>query len=274
MAALLPCSDLPAFEAVTGWSTPCGVGNGMAVCVPLQRLVVSNDEGTLEVFELPPTNWAAGSNGCSGFRRLGVLGCPAEKEPTFPFTDAGTATAMPTASHAQQKEGGAEGARVDHGATDAAAPSPPRLAFDFGGASGWSGLLCFNALRPHHLLVPAVKDHAVHLVDVNAGTHEGYLCAPGTLLRSPRAVAASTTHIAVVVCDPLGQGWGEAAVHLFHAETKVHLRAIWSLDHVPGASLTATMLQHQVRCWVSTVRGACCRHFAFPPSGTHAVVSC
>ena len=134
----------------------------------------------------------------------------------------------------------------------------------------WPPLLSFTALRPHHLLVPAVKDHAVHLVDVNAGTHEGYLCAPGTLLRSPRAVAASTTHIAVVVCDPLGQGWGEpeAAAHLFHAETMVHLRAIWSLDHVPGAGLAATMLQHQVgvRCWVSTVRGACCRHEDTSPS--------
>jgi hypothetical protein len=225
-------SRLPDFVPLDALSTPCGVGNGMAVSVPLGRVVVSNDCNTLTVFELPPLplDWSAvgvcgGSDApgndhgppgpSSGLRRLAELGSD-------------------RSSSGSEEQGSSDGGGGGGGGG---------MEFNFGGGSGWSGSLCFTALQPPLLLVAAAGDHAVHLVDVVAGVHRGYLCPPRGLLMWPRAVAASASHVAVTACPPLGQA-GDAAVHLFDATSHAHLRAVRAVGPLPmpGAVAAPTTL--------------------------------
>ena len=76
------------------------------------------------------------------------------------------------------------------------------------------------------LLVTEFKNDRVQEVDVVAGTHVGFLYAPG-LIDGPRGVAASHRHIAVTN-QPRG---GDPRVHLFDASTRTRL---WTVPMATG----------------------------------------
>ncbi len=108
--------------------------------------------------------------------------------------------------------------------------SPPPMQFGF---SDGGGRLAFTATahgRPgtlRHLLVTDTTNHTVHVIDVTAGVHVGYVAAPGSL-PSPQGVAASGSLAAV---SAAGGG-----VHLFEGDGA----ASWSRLRVLGGT--------QLRC--------------------------
>jgi hypothetical protein len=110
---------------------------------------------------------------------------------------------------------------------------PPDKRFRFqcnGASSGCLAFTCDGAAGPPLLLVTDAGHDAVHLVDVVAGTHAGFLTEPGSIA-GPRAVTASPTLLAV-------SAWkfrerGDPAVHLYSAAT-------WAPLAVVGAGTLAS----------------------------------
>jgi DNA-binding beta-propeller fold protein YncE len=87
------------------------------------------------------------------------------------------------------------------------------MQFDFRGGNGFSGYLAFTGPPTSRRLL--VTDHghdAVHVIDVVARVHSGYVTAPGSLA-GPRGVAARGSLVAVTAWKAYYSGAHE--VHLF-----------------------------------------------------------
>jgi len=94
--------------------------------------------------------------------------------------------------------------RLEHEWTFGGVDAPPALRFRF----DYSESLAFTTRAPHHLFVNDAGRDAVHIIDVMARVHVGYLGVPGSVAR-PRSVA--TRHSLAAV-----SGWTEwkAADHV------------------------------------------------------------
>ena len=167
---------------VPQYKTACGTGNGLAVCPPLGLLVTSDsDNNTLTVWSLPGLDDGGGNGDSAG-------------------------------------EGGNSGLTCVCTLGGMGSPAPMQFSFSSGfGYLAFTPMLPGLAARdlrrsPHLLLVTDAGHDAVHIVDVVARAHIGYVAAPGSIA-GPRGVAASKDLVAV-------SAWymydgGDHVVHLY-----------------------------------------------------------
>ncbi len=168
--------ELDTLVPLSALCTLCASGYGMAVC-PTLGLVVTSDshKSNLSVFHLSSTSKDA-------------------------ELEAGTGTGLALA--------------CTLGGASAAAPMKFRfLDFSDSASGGHSGLLAFTGPPTARLLLVTDAGHdAVHVIDVVARVHKGYVAAPGTVA-GPRGVAARGSLVAV-------SAWrhrdiGDHVVHVF-----------------------------------------------------------
>jgi hypothetical protein len=204
LIALVP---LPALK------TLCGAGFGLAACPALGVLVTSDSEkNTLSVWGLPDDASGGGVSGGAGASAGAVVG--------------GTSVV------------GGGGLRLvcTLGGHGSVAP----LQFKFWDGSDSSGYLAFTppatttptaSLDRPLLLVTDAGQDAVHLVDVVARTHAGYLAAPGSIAE-PRGVAASGTSSLVAVSAWKKYDSGDHVVVVYRGSG-----AVWEAVRVIGGGL-------------------------------------
>jgi hypothetical protein len=93
------------------------------------------------------------------------------------------------------------------------AASTPPLQFKFISSGSWSGALAFTGPATSRLLLVSDAGHdAVHVVDVIARVHVGYVAAPGSIA-GPRGVTARQSQVAVSAWNHGGSG--SHVIHLF-----------------------------------------------------------
>jgi hypothetical protein len=146
--------------------TDCGEGYGLAACPTVGLLVTSDiDKNNLSVWRLP----GVGASGGPGAGASGMAGVEGEASVC----------------------GGGDGLTLVCTLGGAESPPPMQLKFNTGG--GRLAFLPATSGSPCPLLLATDAGHdAVHLVDVVAQTHPGYLASPGSIA-GPRGVAASGT---------------------------------------------------------------------------------
>jgi hypothetical protein len=161
-------------ELLPCWETPCAPGNGLAASATLGVLVVSDSRGMLTVFALP-----AGAG----------VGAPS---PPFP------------PGFRQLYVLGGPG-------------SSPPMKFGFTAKhsmSAWlSGCMAFTTGPAPLLLVTDAGQDVVHVIDVRAKEHRGYV-GSAKLAVKPHAVASWGSLVAVSCCDETSR---HGVVHLFES---------------------------------------------------------
>jgi len=127
------------------------------------------------------------------------------------------------------------------------------MQFQFVNANGLgSGYMAFTDVADscYYLLVTDAGHDAVHVIDVVAGKHMGYVAAPGAIA-GPRGVATKGCRVAISSGVSIGGGGGDHVVRLFEGS---------------GAAWTP------VRELVGG-HGFCPRGLRFTATGTHLVVA-
>jgi hypothetical protein len=110
----------------------------------------------------------------------------------------------------------------------ASSPAPMQFRFsDYSGSSGW---MVFTGPPTSCLLLTDAGHGAVHVIDVAARLHMGYVAAPGTIA-GPRGVAARGSLVAVSAWKEWGAS-GEHVVRVFEGSG-----VSWSLLRVVGGGL-------------------------------------
>jgi hypothetical protein len=178
------CVALNALAPTSSLTTNCGRGYGLAVCSALGILATScMDDNTLSLFAL--RGYGSGSTASGG-------------------------------STAGAGAGAGAGTGMVRLCTMGGASSPPPMQFNLSVGGGWAyGFLAFtdpvSGLGPL-LLVSDFGNDAVHVIDVDARVHAGYVAAPGRVA-GPRGVAAKGTKVAVSAWKKYDSG--DHVVHLF-----------------------------------------------------------
>jgi len=191
----------------------CGVGSGLAAC-PSLGLLVSSDyhKNTISAWALPDI---APSGGVPGEAPV--------------LAGAGAVEGLEGASASSSPGTGCDGLTLVCTLGGAASAAPMRFQFNVGEGSG---SLAFTppgdpSARPLLLVTDAGAD-AVHLVDVMARAHAGYVAPPGSIA-GPRGVVASGASPLVAVSAWKKASSGDRVVVVYRGSG-----AVWEAVRVIG----------------------------------------
>ncbi len=204
---------LTALVPLPALTTACGLGWGLAACRALGLLVTSEvGKNTLSVWDLPS---GASDRGASG----------------------GAGASAGAGARGASGGGGRGGLRLvcTLGGAGSAAPMQFKFADDDGYGSGYLAFTppttttsgSSSSARPLLLVTDAGHD-TVHLVDVVARTHAGYLAAPGSIA-GPGGVAASGASPLVAVSAWKEGNSGDHVVVVYRGSG-----AVWEAVRVIG----------------------------------------